>query len=289
LQGHRFGGVARNGGADVRGADRLRKAITAIKRRVFATRGEPYKINGHTLRYVVGTKPVSLRRLNPRDPVGHYDALQLKLLSEELREGDIAIDVGASNGSHAIVMAAACGHTGQVVAFEPNPDAREILSQNIKLNAAVKPLIVEASAVSDRAGSGTLYAQHDQSSLVSSFPDAKPVPVSTITLDDYLAQHPDRTPHLIKIDTEGAEIRVLQGAQKILASEATIICEIHPYAWPLFGNSMGELRAIARAHNRRVRYIHENHEIADDVHYGIVLLERQSELFTGQAIAVIKS
>ena len=179
-------------------AARLESLITAVKRRVFAKRGEPYRIAGHMLRYVVGTKPVSLRHIKSRAVVQLHDALQIKLLSELLRDGDRTIDVGARAGSHALIMAALCGHAGEVIAFEPNPVARELLLRNIKLNGAIKPPIVELAAVSDRSGAAVLYSRSgvdDNASMaVLGLEGATPSAITTVSLDDYLASHPENRP-----------------------------------------------------------------------------------------------
>jgi FkbM family methyltransferase len=199
-------------------------------------------------------------------------------LGRQLREGDRAIDVGACTGGCSIIMAALCGHSGEVVAFEPNPAARLVLLDNIKLNPGLKAPVVETAAVSDSCGAATLYARPGadvNSGLVSSSqPGTRPLPATTVSLDAYLSKHKGRTPRLVKIDTEGAEIRVLQGARDLLASDAEILCEIHPYAWPLYGNTLDELRSLASMAGRRVRYIHENHEMGNHSLYGIVTLER---------------
>jgi Methyltransferase FkbM domain len=98
------------------------------------------------------------------------------------------------------------------------------------------------------------------------------VPVTT--LDSYLAQRQLPEPSFVKIDTEGAEIRILQGARKVLASRAAILCELHPYAWRQFGNSLQELKDLAAKCGRRIRYLDQDLEIGENADYGIVILER---------------
>jgi hypothetical protein len=93
-------------------------------------------------------------------------------------------------------------------------------------------------------------------------------------LDDYLSDKNLPQPRWVKIDTEGAEIGILKGAQRLLASESGIIRELHPYAWAKFGNSLDELKNLARASGRRVRYLDQTKEIGDEATYGAVMLER---------------
>lgn len=257
--------------------------VLALKRLVYGRRGEPYRIEGHTLRYLPGTRPVRLRYCRSQDAVVRYDALQVQLLSANLVEGDTAIDIGAHCGQYAILMAARCGKSGNVVAFEPDPYAREKLLQNLGLNPGVKLPVVEASACSDTDGETTLYSRggNAQSSLARSAVgslDAKEceeIRVPRVTLDGYLLAHDLPKPRWVKIDVEGAEIKVLMGARQVLASDAAIVCELHPYAWPELGNTLSELKALAASSGRRIRYLDQDSEIGDHVEYGTVLIERQ--------------
>jgi FkbM family methyltransferase len=256
--------------------------ILALKRIYYAGRGEPFSVQGHTLRYVPGTRPTRLNYADSQDDwVARYDALALRVLSETLSQGDTAIDVGAHCGQYAIIMAALCGSAGCVIAFEPDPHARQVLARNIRLNPHITPPRVESLAVSTTKGEAILYSRggNANSSLApilvsSSETDIEKIPVRTVSLDDYLSDKNVPQPRWVKIDTEGAEIGILKGAQRLLASESGIICELHPYAWAKFGNSLDELKNLARASGRRVRYLDQTKEIGDEATYGAVMLER---------------
>lgn len=255
-----------------------------LKSLVYARKGEPYAINGRTLRYVPGTRPVRLRYLNSQNRNARYDALQVKWLADNLREGDTAIDIGAHYGIYSILMAAMCGPGGTVVAFEPDPYAREVLARNLALNPDIKKPKVESIACSDSSGEATLFSRggNAQSSLVRSAVEFAPehqsekFTVPLVTLDSYIADNRLAVPRWVKIDPEGAEIRILKGASKLLASDAGILCELHPYAWPEFGNSFSELKDIVAASGRRIRYIDEDQEVGDTAIYGTVLLEKRN-------------
>jgi FkbM family methyltransferase len=227
--------------------------------------------------------PVRLRYSRSQNRVARYDALQVAWLSAHLKEGDTAVDIGAHWGVYTILMAAKCGQTGHVVAFEPDPYAREVLLKNLGLNPRVKRPTVEVCACSNEIGEAMLFSRggNSQSSLARSaveFSAAhKPeeIRVPLVTLDSYLSEHNLPEPRWVKIDTEGAEIRILKGAQKILAGNAGILCELHPYAWPEFGNTLAELKALAAAAGRRIRYLDQDAEVGEEAQYGTVFLERQ--------------
>jgi FkbM family methyltransferase len=263
--------------------DQLRhSAVVALKRAAYGRRGEPYPVRGHVLRFTPGSRPIWPRYANSPNAVNRYDALQNQLLVAGLREGDTAIDVGGHAGQEALIMAACCGLSGQVVTFEPDPHAVAMLERNLDLNPAIKRPKVERAAVSDTAGEAVLFSKggNANSSLAASGlgkTDAEEIRVPTIVLDDYLAAH-GLAPAWVKIDTEGAEIRILKGAARLLAGPAQIICELHPYAWPEFGDTFGELAALVAASGRRMRYLDQDHELRGEPTYGSVLLERLETL-----------
>jgi FkbM family methyltransferase len=260
--------------------DRL---VLAAKTWVFGSRGEPYRIGGKTLHFVPGTRPVRLRYQNSENAVNRYDAMQLAWMLDNLAEGDIAIDVGANYGQCTVVMAERCGASGTVIAFEPNPHARILLNRNFDLNPLVKRATIESFACSDVTGKEVdLYHNRNasNSALVRFSGPCKKgelfesfrVPVTT--LDSYFAQRELREPRCVKIDTEGAEIRVLRGARDLLSGNSAILCELHPFAWPLFGNSLQEFKDLVAGHGRRIRYLDQDCEISDKATYGIAALER---------------
>jgi hypothetical protein len=56
-------------------------------------------------------------------------------------------------------MAAKCGQTGHVVAFEPDPCTREVLVKNLSLNPSIKRPKVEVCARSDEIDEATLFSR----------------------------------------------------------------------------------------------------------------------------------
>jgi FkbM family methyltransferase len=257
------------------------RIVIDLKRAFYRGRGEPYQIEGHTLRYVPGTRPVRLRYSCSPNGISRYDALQVAWLSNHLNEGDTAVDVGAHHGTYSVLMAARCGQTGNVVAIEPDPHSREVLVENFSLNPRIKRPMVEMFACSDEIGEAILFTRggDSQSSLVpsvlesSSTNKSEEIRVPIVTLDSYLSEH-RLAPRCVKIDAEGAEIRILKGAKQVLTSNADVVCELHPYAWPEFGNTFAELKILVAAAGRHIRYLDQDAEIGDKADYGIVLLER---------------
>jgi FkbM family methyltransferase len=257
------------------------RLISLIKRRIYVRRGEPYRIHGHTLRYTPGSRPVRLRYKNSSNANARYDALQVELLSTSLRPGDTAIDIGAHAGQYCILMAAMVGDKGNVVAFEPDPYALKLLLRNLELNPHLKRPRIENIALSDVDGETILYSRggNSQSSLVRCAVDfrhehyVEKIRVRTARLDSYLAQNKIPTPTWVKIDAEGAEIRILQGATTLLRGSAQIVCELHPYAWKEFGNEFAELKHLLSNAGRRMRYLGSEREVGETAEYCTLLIE----------------
>jgi FkbM family methyltransferase len=258
------------------------KALLLAKQVVYGKRGEPYRISGQTLRFMPGTRPVRMHYANSSNGISRYDALQIQLFRDTLREGDTAVDIGAHAGQYCILMAALCGQSGQVVAFEPDPYARERLLQNLSLNPAIKRPLVESCAVSDTAGEAVLFSRggNSQSSLAlsgvefSSEHKSEEIRVPLVSLDDYLLVKKLPQPRWVKIDAEGAEIRILKGGKRLLQSDAQIVCELHPYAWAEFDNTFAELKELMTSARRQMRYLDQN-EMVCEAKYGAVVLERR--------------
>lgn len=76
----------------------------------------------------------------------------------------------------------------------------------------------------------------------------------------------------MKLDTEGAEINILRGAPKLLRSGATIICELHPYAWEEFGTSFKELLALVGDSGKTIEYLDPTMRVRDGAYYGAAII-----------------
>ena len=134
------------------------------------------------------------------------------------------IDIGAHAGSFTLKMAK---KMDRVVAIEPNPRTFRFLLQNIKLNKLDNVVAINA-AVSDREGTTRLFLR-DASHLSSiMFHANEGVQVATETLDGIVKRLDLSQVSFIKLDAEGAESIVLQGAKKTLESNRpNIAMEIH--------------------------------------------------------------
>lgn len=145
---------------------------------------------------------------------------ELMALPHLVREGWVAVDVGASYGIYACVLARLVGPTGKVYAFEPAEEAFSVLQRNVKRNR-LEWVDTYRSACADAAGEGFLRHEDDPSrnALEVRAPGASPgEPVGVVRLDDVVPEA-----DFIKMDVEGAEELVLRGAAGLLERSRPIV------------------------------------------------------------------
>jgi FkbM family methyltransferase len=161
--------------------------------------------------------------------LGIYELhVQAEILNN-LGKGDVFYDAGANKGYFTLLGARCVGDKGFVYAFEPflyNVNwVKKLISDNNILNCIVIP-----EALSDVSGIAELYYDDKGDTTIPSLMQRQMGPslsVHTTTLDEFVYKY--RQPTLIKLDVEGAEVLVLRGAIRLLASELapTWIIEIH--------------------------------------------------------------
>jgi len=139
----------------------------------------------------------------------------------ELRPG-IFIDVGAHIGKHSLNVAKKYGESINVVSIEAAPETFRLLKNNIELNA---PLRVQAFnfACSDKVGKTTFWRNeyHPATNSLFKLNHTQKLTLSTNTLDNTIKEK--GAVSAIKIDVEGAELKVLKGARKIISQSKPII------------------------------------------------------------------
>jgi FkbM family methyltransferase len=175
---------------------------------------------------IVTTRSGSRMELNLADYVdqhiyvhGVYEPVITRLAESILRPGDRFVDLGANIGYFTVLASRLVGPGGRVVAFEPVPAVRERLVRNLELNDC-KNVELHAEAASDSTGTAQIHvgpaAHSGISSLRTLDESAAALSVPTIRLEEVPAlQAP---PRLVKIDVEGAELRVVRGLGRLWES-----------------------------------------------------------------------
>jgi hypothetical protein len=133
--------------------------------------------------------------------VGLFESELAPYVLRFCRPGLVAVDVGANSGYYTLTLAHRC--QAAVVAYEPDPEARERLGRNLRLNPEIASLVdVRATSVADT---------HTD---------------DTVTLDSDLAEA--GRVGLLKVDVDGGELGVLTGAWRLLVEQhPSVILETH--------------------------------------------------------------
>jgi len=115
---------------------------------------------------------------------------------------------------------------GRVVAFEPQQDLAAYLSR-MCVNLSLQNVTIEAKAVFSETGSREFFVPKDHKPGASlskqglSYAAIETVHVPVIALDDYFGDN-ERV-SILKIDVEGAEVGVFEGAQRILRKDMPLL------------------------------------------------------------------
>jgi FkbM family methyltransferase len=168
-----------------------------------------------------------------------------------IEKGHIVIDIGANIGYYTLMAAARVGKNGRVYSFEPCSSTFKLLQENIKINKS-ENVVLSEMAVLDKEGNIELYLSEktNTGSTSISFPtkySGKKENVKCITLDKFIKEKKLKKVDVIKIDTEGAELKVLKGMEKLLSVQSPkVLIEINEENLNALGSSKEDIYAFFR-------------------------------------------
>lgn len=164
------------------------------------------------------------------DDVRDYEAPFMRALSAAVCQlaGDVTlIDCGADIGTVTAHLVARCKNIKRVVAFEPNRAAYGVLERNLR--AMRVSAEARHAAVANFTGRGKLVrAPQDPSAHAMYISPAVDGPIEVLRIDDLGL--PSNAAIVIKIDVEGTEAAVVEGAAATIrrAREVLVAFEAHP-------------------------------------------------------------
>lgn len=166
-----------------------------------------------------------------------------------LTNGDTLVDVGANIGTIAFAGAAAVGASGRVIAIEPHPRTFACLLENGELNGFTNVRYCNRAVGASRGTVGFSNRPDDDQNRVL---EGGTIRVEATTLDALLEELGVVSVALLKIDVEGYEKHVLQGAERALARTQCVLIETVERNLSSFGTSSGEILQMLRAHGFRL-------------------------------------
>lgn len=177
--------------------------------------------------------------------LGCYETYNLELFRSRLRPGMRVADVGANIGVYSAVAALVVGAEGRVLSVEPDAENCAFLRATRDRNQFSWMTVVQ-KAVGDRCGVGQLYLCDENKADHRIYDTASPrhsVRVDMVTLDALLDEQALERLDFLKIDTQGAEHRVLAGMTRLLRENRTLamLMEFWPWGIRQAGGSPREL------------------------------------------------
>lgn len=166
--------------------------------------------------------------------IGNYELPVQAALARLLSPGRVFYDVGANAGFFSMQAAKAVGSAGRVFSFEPLPENGSSVLEQVELNAMSQVRLVNL-AVGRAPGTATFSFAAGGNALAhlgaARTPSELSMEVGVTSLDDFTRSNP--APDVLKMDVEGAEVDVLEGAERLLA-------ERHPdWLIELHGEDLG--------------------------------------------------
>lgn len=237
-----------------------------------AGRGVPAEVNG--AEYLVDPHE---RYRFPTE----YDAPVARLLQKRVAPGAVCFDVGANAGIYVLQLAHWSRPGGQVIAFEPNPEARRILARHIELNRIADRATIVPCAVGRETGRAAFFASGADGMSRLGEPNqalngqTNTLPVDVTTIDDY-CESSGKQPDVLLIDIEGFELAALAGAARTIrkrGKDLLIVVEMHPGVWASAGDDRES--AMRLLDELRLRPVPLTGQADPFAEYGQVLLEHR--------------
>lgn len=151
---------------------------------------------------------------------GCYETELVALLERMLDRKMVFVDVGANVGYFSVIAAPLVGPQGSVHSFEADPVCFARLQQNV---SPYPWACILQAAVGDQPGESVFFRSNDPQesgwgTILSCEEERERISVPAVTLDGVLTNRKLQRLDLIKLDVEGAEYRVLRGAERTIAA-----------------------------------------------------------------------
>jgi len=167
--------------------------------------------------------------------LGLQEVEQCRCLTNMLHAGQVFFDVGANVGFYSLLSSRIVRESGRVIAFEPMPRNLAFLHRHVRLNRAENVTILPLACAENLsaqlfiAGENNALGRLEESDGKEEEPSRQTpaILVATVSLDA-AAEKLGLWPDVIKIDVEGAELRVLHGAAHLLTHvRPSLLLSVH--------------------------------------------------------------
>lgn len=196
---------------------------------------------------------------------GHFEAAEQVFFRRFLRLGDTFVDAGAHAGLFSVLAGKIVGDTGRLLAFEPDALSRELLERNLRENLSV-PCSIEPVGLWKEKGTLRFRRTDGGMSSHNSIDVTRPdeaaaddvvTSIEVQALDEYAPADGEPPWALLKVDCEGAETEIVQGARRLFKEGRVqvVMIEFNEHNLRRFDSSTELLyRAIEDSGLRLYRY-----------------------------------
>ncbi|MHC3751155.1 FkbM family methyltransferase [Stutzerimonas stutzeri] len=146
-----------------------------------------------------------------------YELEMLEDIQAHVSAGDLVLDIGANIGNHTLYLAAIAGC--KVTSFEPSAALIEALSRSLEINQLSELVTLMPYGVGHTAGKGH-FSKLMEENLGGQSIEVGDGEIRIVALDELEFDDPVK---LIKIDVEGMELPVLEGAARLIAKDRPLI------------------------------------------------------------------
>lgn len=164
---------------------------------------------------------------------GTFDPFETLVFRSLLKPGMTVMDIGANVGYFSLIASSVVGPSGKIFAFEPQPRMFRLLKANLRINGCMNVEPIKC-AITAAPGSVRLFVDGSNQgahSLASGnlIKRGMTLDVAADSVDHFLASR-NVSVDLFKIDTQGAEGLITQGARNAFSRPGTkIIMEFWPW------------------------------------------------------------
>lgn len=250
----------------------------------FRTKGT-FRYAGYQVCYTSGMTIVSRAR---REGVFEESLSRALVVRVAARPGALFLDVGSNIGLISLYVAAKVP-SARIVAFDPGPTQTRLFAETIQKNALTDRVQIERIALSDAEGQGDYFVHGSREVSKDGLRDTgrgggtRAEKVSVRTLDSWWQEKGRPAVSAIKIDTEGAELLVLRGAEAcIKETRPSIYLEIEPRNVAAYEYGSGDVLQWFAAHGYTLRAL--GGEVCGDVAELAEALKKGTDSFVGEPL-----
>lgn len=150
--------------------------------------------------------------------LGFYEKDKQRAIERFARPGMAMFDIGANVGFYTLALSRLAGEAGRVFAFEPDAGNVVKLRHHVALNQCANTVVVQMAVAGRTELVGFISGESGETGHIG----GEEYLVPATSLDAFVASNPKSAPDLVKMDVEGAETSVLEGARSLLQAGRTV-------------------------------------------------------------------